>query len=435
GYAADSEADEARFIAEEIDRLMEEDSVRPGDVAVFYRTNAQSRALEEQFMRLGLPYRVVGGTRFYDRREIRDAVAYLRAVVNPDDTVSVRRIFNVPRRGLGGKTEATIAAYAAKRGISFGAALSEEIPGLTARATSAIGGLVELLNGLRQAMEEGSAPDEILEKAMTESGYSAELESSDDIQDRGRLENLAELRAVAVDFAADDPEATLGDFLERVSLVADSDQLPLEGSEEEGSVTFMTLHTAKGLEFPVVFVTGLEDGTLPHMRSLADDDELAEERRLAYVGLTRARQRLYLSRATARTTWGRRQFFPPSRFLTDIPEAVLEWRQENSPTEILGARTEGDWGASWGSAGDRMRRAPRPDKSEDADRPKFSTIKMRPAAEVPDLKVGDRVTHDSYGLGTVVALEGAGPKAVARIDFPGQGVKRLILRMSPIDKL
>ncbi|MDR1294799.1 MAG: DNA helicase PcrA [Bifidobacteriaceae bacterium] len=428
GYAADSEGDEARFIADEIDRLGEDESVKPGDVAVFYRTNAQSRALEEQFIRLGLPYRVVGGTRFYDRREIRDAIAYLRVVDNPDDTVSVRRIFNVPRRGLGGKSEATVAAYAAAHGISFGAALRREIPAMPTRSVGAIAGFVELLDRLSAMVSEGATPGEVLDRALADSGYVAELEASEDPAERGRVENLAELHAVAVEFAARDPEATLGDFLERVSLVADSDQLPTAGDDDGGAVTLMTLHTAKGLEFPVVFVTGLEDGTLPHMRSLADPDELAEERRLAYVGLTRARQRLYLSRATLRTTWGRPQSLPPSRFLSDIPESVIEWRREVSATEMLRTPVDGGWDGPRGR-GDRSRqRSETPPAS-------FEAAPVTASSDTPNLAVGDRVTHDVYGLGTVVALEGTGPKTVARIEFPSEGVKRLAVRLAPITKL
>jgi DNA helicase-2/ATP-dependent DNA helicase PcrA len=428
GYAADSETDEARFIAEEIDRLGTDEGVTPGDVAVFYRTNAQSRALEEQFMRLGLPYRVVGGTRFYDRREIRDAVAYLRAVDNPDDTVSVRRIFNVPRRGLGGKSEATIAAYADSHSISFGAALRQDVPGLTARALNAIGGLVDLLDKLGAMVEEGAGPAQILDRALADSGYVAELQASDDVADASRLENLAELHAVAQHFERDDPEAGLGDFLERVSLVADSDQLPVEGDSAEGAVTLMTLHTAKGLEFPVVFVTGLEDGTLPHARSLAQPDELAEERRLAYVGLTRARARLYLSRASVRTTWGRPQSLPPSRFLADIPPAVLEWRREQSSMDFLRTMPEQGWARS-------PARSSRSADRKDGETPSFGSANPRPDEDIPALKAGDRVTHDVYGLGTVVAVEGAGKRAVARIEFPAEGVKRLALRFAPVTKL
>jgi DNA helicase-2/ATP-dependent DNA helicase PcrA len=292
----------------------------------------------------------------------------------------------------------------------------------------AIAGLVELLDRLAAMAGEGASPGEILDRALADSGYVAELEASDDVAERGRVENLAELHAVALEFAARDPEATLGDFLERVSLVADSDQLPARGDEMDGSVTLMTLHTAKGLEFPVVFVTGLEDGTLPHMRSLADPDELAEERRLAYVGLTRARQRLYLSRATLRTTWGRPQSLPPSRFLGDIPASVIEWRREISSTEMLRSTVDHDWG-------ERRRGADGPRQRSGVPSASFGAATLPPDHEVPNLAVGDRVTHDSYGLGTVVALEGTGPKTVARIEFPSEGIKRLAVKVAPITKL
>jgi DNA helicase-2/ATP-dependent DNA helicase PcrA len=479
GYVADTEADEARFIAEEIDRLGEEESVRPGDVAVFYRTNAQSRALEEQLMRVGLPYAVVGGTRFYDRREIRDAIAYLRAVDNPADAVSMRRIFNVPRRGLGERTEALVSIYAERHNMSFGAALREDIPGISARAAKSIAAFTGLLDKLREMADEGAGPAAILDEALAASGYMAELDASDDIQDAGRKENLAELHAVAVEFerAFQDQEAAgeegqgaageedqdpgqsedvgrggLSDFLERVSLVADSDQLPEAGSEEAaaGQITLMTLHTAKGLEFPVVFLTGMEDGTLPHARSIAEKSELEEERRLAYVGLTRARERLYLSRAAVRTTWGRPQGFPPSRFLDDIPPEVMEWRRERASAERLRAGGSLDWSGASGWPG-RMGRAGGSggaDRSRDAGglgssgkpggkagKPAFGSAEPLAEADIPALRVGDEVTHQAYGVGRVTAVEGEGLRAVARVSFPGEGVKRLLLRFAPVKKL
>src|SRR5690625_1511729 len=298
GYVADNEHDEARFVAEEIDRLGDNEDVRPGDVAVFYRTNAQSRALEDILIRVGLPYRVVGGTRFYERREIKDALAYLRLVDNPDDDVNLRRVLNVPKRGIGDKAESTVAGFAAQERISFGAALrrAEGIPGMTTRALRALNGFVELLDEFLELVRAGTSIADLLDAILERSGYSKTLRESDDPQDESRLENLAELTAVAAEFEEAFPEGDLGDFLERVALVADADQIPDADAEDKGVITLMTIHTAKGLEFPVVFVTGLEDGTFPHNRSLMDDDELAEERRLAYVGLTRARERLYVSR-------------------------------------------------------------------------------------------------------------------------------------------
>jgi DNA helicase-2/ATP-dependent DNA helicase PcrA len=473
GYVADNEHEEARFVAEEIDRLGDEHGVRPGDVAVFYRTNAQSRALEEVLIRVGLPYKVVGGTRFYERREIKDAIAYLRAIVNPDDDVNLRRILNVPKRGLGDRSEAMIAAFAERERISFGAALErlDEIYGLSPRALAPLRSFRDLLAGLRELAAE-AGPAEVLGAVLDRTGYLAELRASDDPQDGSRVDNLAELHAVATEFEQSDPDGDLADFLERVSLVADSDQIPdadvaaAEGGEapaDQGMVTLMTLHTAKGLEFPVVFVTGWEDGTFPHMRSLSDPDQLAEERRLAYVGLTRARERLYISRAAVRTAWGVPNEFPASRFLDDLPDELVDWRRRESSMQTLRRAGSGwgggasAWGGSssgsgsaWGgrSSGPVGRSGPvstrkgAPTRSgtgrptgapRDAQAPSFGS--GRQAAEVPSLAIGDKVTHDSYGLGVVVGLEGSGPNAVAKIDFGSDGTKRLLLRYSPVTKL
>ncbi|NTW39329.1 MAG: UvrD-helicase domain-containing protein, partial [Cellulomonadaceae bacterium] len=370
GYVADNEHEEARFVAEEIDRLGDADGVRPGDVAVFYRTNAQSRALEEVLIRVGLPYKVVGGTRFYERREIKDAVAYLRAIANPDDDVNLRRVLNVPKRGLGDRSEAMVAAFAERERISFGAALDrvDEAPGLATRSLTGLRAFADLMNGLRELAGSGAGPAEVLGAVLDRTGYLAELRGSDDPQDQSRVENLAELHAVATEFEQAEPEGDLADFLERVSLVADSDQIPANdpaasgedgdgvgtgARPDQGVVTLMTLHTAKGLEFPVVFVTGWEDGTFPHMRSLADPEQLAEERRLAYVGLTRARQRLYISRAAVRTAWGVPNEFPASRFLDDLPEDLVDWRRRESSMAVLRAGGSG-WGggaSAWGGRG------------------------------------------------------------------------------------
>jgi DNA helicase II / ATP-dependent DNA helicase PcrA len=457
GYVADNEHEEARFIAEEIDRLGDSDGVRPGDVAIFYRTNAQSRALEEVLIRVGLPYKVVGGTRFYERREIKDAIAYLRAIANPDDDVNLRRILNVPKRGLGERAEALVAAFAERERVSFAASLdrAEEIPGMTTRTLNPLRSFRELFHELLDLYATGATPAEILGAVLDRSGYLAELRGSDDPQDGSRVENLAELHAVASEFTELEPEGDLTDFLERVSLVADSDQIPSsddEGHEgkpvvDPGVVTLMTLHTAKGLEFPVVFLSGMEDGTFPHMRSLHDESELAEERRLAYVGITRARERLYISRSAVRSAWGMANEFPPSRFLDEIPEDLWDWRRKESSMATLrgpGGFT-GGWGSSSGSsrggsgygAGGsgsrngavRTRTAPNPGG------PTFGSATPRKESDIPSLAIGDKVTHDAYGLGTVIALEGAGPNAVAKIDFGADGAKRLLLRFSPVTKL
>lgn len=455
-YVADDEHQEARFVAEEIDRLGDSDGVRPGDVAIFYRANAQSRALEEVLVRVGLPYKVVGGTRFYERKEIKDAIAYLRAIANPDDDVSTRRILNEPKRGLGERSESMVAAFAERERTSFGAALArlDEVPGLGTRAVTGLRAFQDMLDELRDLAASGAGPAQVLGAVLDRSGYLATLRGSDDPQDGSRVDNLAELHAVASEFEQSDPEGDLTDFLERVSLVADSDQIPTpdgaDAAEEAaaaaaaGVVTLMTLHTAKGLEFPVVFLTGMEDGTFPHMRSLADPDQLAEERRLAYVGLTRARQRLYVSRAALRTAWGVPNEFPPSRFLDDLPDELVDWRRRESST----SRLRGGWGSGFGSGGSRggsswserggsgSSSGPvRTERREPLPRTGASFGSATPRADVPDLDVGDKVTHDAYGLGTVVAIEGAGQNAVAKIDFGADGTKRLLLRYSPVTKL
>ncbi|MGC0272988.1 DNA helicase PcrA [Pseudactinotalea sp. Z1739] len=432
GYVADNEHEEARFIASEIDRLADSEGITPADVAIFYRTNAQSRALEEVLIRVGLPYRVVGGTRFYERREIKDAVAYLRAIANPDDAVNTRRILNVPKRGLGDRTEAMLAAHAERERVSFGAAVddAENAIGLGTRALSGVQAFAEMMAGLRALADGGAGPAEVLDAALERSGYLAELRASEDPQDASRVENLAELHAVAMEFTEAEPEGDLGDFLERVALVADADQIP--DAEDSGVITLMTVHTAKGLEFPVVFVTGLEDGTFPHQRSLADEDELAEERRLAYVALTRAKQRLYLSRAAVRTSWGMPNEFPPSRFLDDVPVELLDWKRAESSISLL----RGGPYAGRGSGGPRHggSRGPSAPPSAGEGTPSFGSA--TPRTDIPSLAIGDRVTHDSYGMGRVVGLEGAGHNAVAKVDFGGEtGTRRLLLRFSPVAKL
>ena len=545
--AADSEHDEARFVVGEIDRLADS-GVEWGDIAVFYRTNAQSRALEELLVRQGIPYRVVGGTRFYERREIKDALAYLQVISNPDDTVAARRVLNVPKRGIGAKAEEAIAAHAAHYGISFGAALrhlwlragcpagegegidvdalarsvssdeasagssaspssgetagenpaareavddsaaavesaaapasspvasvpsesAPEVLGITPRAAKSAAAFWGLIETLRAAEARGASQADILEEVLDNTGYLAELRRSEDPQDASRVENLAELHSVAGAFAADAPGGTLADFLERVALVADSDQVPAEG-ERGGQVTLMTVHTAKGLEFPVVFVTGMEDGTFPHQRSLGDESELEEERRLAYVAITRARERLYLTRAAVRSAWGTPQEMPPSRFLDDIPAELLDVRRAATSGERMRASYGGSYGSgsygsgsygsgSYGSGSyGRSRSSAGRDPWGDADTGAFGSgrggasaqpagvrkvtrMGVAPAAKPADdkpvlaLKVGDRIKHATLGTGTVTGIEGEGPRTVARIRF-GLGEKRLLVRMAPMEKI
>jgi DNA helicase-2/ATP-dependent DNA helicase PcrA len=449
GYVADDEHDEARFVSEEIDRLVDGAGVRAADVAVFYRTNAQSRVFEEVFIRTGQPYKVVGGVRFYERREVRDALAYLRALVNTADEISLRRVLNTPKRGIGDRAEACVAAYADRERITFWEALTraEEAPGIATRSLKNVQGFVAMVQELQSMVDAGERPDVVLESVLERSGLLAELEASDDPQDATRVENLAELVAVAREFA-DDPQAGpsadpsdveagtvtpgLGDFLERVALVADTDQIPdAPDGDDGGVVTLMTLHTAKGLEFPVVFLSGLEDGVFPHQRSLGDQPELEEERRLAYVGVTRAQQRLYLSRAVVRSAWGAPSHNPASRFLDEMPVDLVDWRR----TEAAQTR----WGRPDLASGSPARLG----EPTAAGRRHFSSAAMRadvaakakPARAIPSLDPGDRVAHDSFGLGTVVALEGGGDKQVASIDFGSEGVKRLLLRYAPVEKL
>ena len=412
-YVADDEHDEAGFIAGEIDALIDTDGRKPADIAVFYRTNAQSRSLEEILIRVGLPYTVVGGVRFYERKEVRDAIAYLRAVANPDDDVSMRRIINVPKRGIGERAEEAIESFAQRERISFGAALDRaaEIPGLATRSQAQVIAFADLMSNLRTLVEAGEGPATVLQAALEQSGYLAELQASHDPQDETRVENLAELESVAVEFERDNEEATLAGFLERVSLVADADDIP---DDDEGVITLMTLHTAKGLEFPVVFLTGMEDGVFPHIRSLGSESELEEERRLAYVGITRARERLYLTRAVMRSAWGSPAYNPASRFLDEIPPELLDYRREEPSS------------TSWSG-----RSVPVTQTRPAFGRPE-PTGGTRP---VVGLVPGERVMHKTFGMGTVVETNGAGERAEATIDFGSAGVKRLLLRYAPVEKL
>jgi DNA helicase-2/ATP-dependent DNA helicase PcrA len=404
GYVADSEHDEAAFVAEEVDRLTDENEASPGQVAVFYRTSAQSRVFEEVFIRAGLPYKVVGGMRFYERREVCDLLAYLRLIANPGDEVSLRRIVNMPRRGIGERAEACVAALAQRDRISFAAALARpaDVPGLAARSVRSIEAFNALVGGLRAEAAAGIPVAELAEAVLDRSGYLPKLQASEDFQDASRIENLNELISVAREYDAvgiqagladpDSPDGagprpgSLADFLEQVSLVAGADQIP-EGEDHGGVVTLMTLHTAKGRKFPVVFLTGLEENVFPHQRSAGDDKELDEERRLAYVGITRAEQRLYLTRALARTWRGGLEHHAQSRFLAEVPESLIEWRRgQNAVAAAAPARQ----GQRPGVRSPGNRRAP-----------------------------ADNVTHVAYGLGTVVSAQGFADDPGAKIDFGG----------------
>ncbi len=419
GYIAENEHDEARFIAEEIRQLQREEKSQPGDTAIFYRTNAQSRVFEEVFMRSALPYKVVGGLRFYERREVKDLLAYLRVLANLEDEISLRRIINVPKRGIGDTSLDYIDQFARENGISFwqGLLRASQAQGLPGRAAQAIQDFTSMISALNVLVEAKTRPSVIVEAALEQSGLLKELADSTDPQDEVRVENLKELVAVSMEYEerdfedlVEDEEISLAGFLEKVSLVADADEIP-EGEDHGGVVTLMTLHTAKGLEFPTVFLTGMEDGIFPHSRTLGEKDEVEEERRLAYVGLTRARKHLYISRAEYRSTWGAPNYNPPSRFLDEIPEDVIQWRNESSATVSP-------------SLLKRPRVATAP--------PPRATGKKSTAIE---LNVGERVSHDTFGLGTVVAVAGEGDKAEATIKFGQYGEKRLLLRYAPVEKL
>ncbi|MGO0605696.1 UvrD-helicase domain-containing protein [Brevibacterium linens] len=507
GWVAENEQGEARFIVDRIDDLIDEEKYTYGDFAVFYRTNAQSRAIEDALVRSGIPYKVVGGTRFYERKEIKDALAYLRVVANPDDDVNLRRILNVPKRSIGDRTEGIIADFADRENISFFTALGrlDEIPHLSSRALTSVQKFYDLMQDLRSTAE-SSPLSRVIEAILEQSGYLESLQKSTDPQDESRVDNLAELVAVAEDFVAtreaaavaepdtpddsdtdngaeataEDPTAAetetpaeavdpdvddagpadastapgvgaaaIDQFLEQVALASDTDQIP---DAELGQVTLMTLHTAKGLEFPVVFLTGLEDGGFPHSRSFENPQELSEERRLAYVGLTRARQRLLVTRAETRSMWGQPQYNPPSRFLSEIPENLINWENTGSFPGGFGSGGfgsggygssgfgsggyasggySGGLGSSRSSGGSSRSRSSASSSTPVAGFPN----RIRPNREVISVEVGEKVSHESFGLGTVTEVNGVGDKTVAVVDFGSAGSKRLLLRYAPIEKL
>ena len=523
GYVADNEHDEARFVAREIDQLVDNSAINYGDIAVFYRTNNASRALEDIFIRNGLSYKVVGGTRFYERKEIRDIIAYLKVLDNPDDSVSLRRIINTPRRGIGNRALSLLSLYAEDHGVSMGAALRAaadgDIPALGSRGNKAVGRFVEMMDGLREDTADNQLvshdgdglgiPDlgAIVNDVIERSGYLESLEGSNDPQDGARLDNLRELVSVAREFASEaahqlayermprttasksapgagaedgssfgsdgvgsggtdsgggidlatgdeafleegEPQpGSLQAFLERVSLVSDADQIP---DEENGVITLMTLHTAKGLEFPVVFLTGWEDGQFPHMRALGDPSELSEERRLAYVGITRAQHRLYISRAVIRGSWGQPVNNPASRFIAEIPEDLIHWER----VEPQQSWDSGDWSLGWpgkstsgyrrgnsryrgsqyGGAGSLAHGGGR----RGAGRGVGSSSDHRSGtpASALHLEVGDQVNHDKYGLGTVESVSGLGKHTSVVINFGKEGTVRLMLIGNvPMEKL
>ena len=393
-HRADNEHDEAWFVSGEIERLVGEEGFRYGDVAVFYRTNAQSCVLEDVFMRSGLAYKIVGGVRFYQRREIKDVFAYLRSVVNPSDSVSIRRVINTPKRGIGEATVAAIEGFSGDEGVGFldAARRAEEILILGPRARGMVAGFVNLLDELGALLAGGAGVARMVEEAFTLSGYAAELEEERTIESMGRIENLKELVGVAQEFEQRNPEGTLADFLEQVALVTEQD----EYDEDDPAVTLMTLHNAKGLEFDVVFMVGMEDGVFPHYRSMTDAAEMEEERRLAYVGITRARKRLYLTHAWSRSLFGGSNYNPPSRFFSEIPSHLVENTQ--------------------------------------SDREAAAGLKVSEGFGHEPLAVssGDTVVHDKWGEGVVISVQGHGQRAEATIAFGDVGEKRLLLAYAPL---
>ena len=528
GYAADNAQQEAAWIASEIARLHAEHGIAYSDMAVMYRANAQSRSLEEALINAGLPYQLIGGTRFYERREIKDAIAYLQAIVNPADDVNMRRILNVPKRGLGPRAESLVTMYADTHATTFfdGVLHVDEL-GAPTRTATQLKAFRDLMTALREfADAHNSKPSEIVAEVLSKSGLLEELQRSEDPQDASRVENLSQLQSVAAEYEQKTPDATLAGFLETTALLADSDQLPMDG-EDSGSVTLMTLHTAKGLEYPVVFLTGLEQGTFPHSRSLEDTSELAEERRLAYVGITRAQRRLYVTRAAVRAQWGQAAEMMPSQFLDEIPDQLIDWKRRETGMERMrggwsaggfgddefggwddddfggvsfggagstygsgssygsrggssrgygssyGSRSGYGSGRSYGSSGSSgssygsrsSRSGSRPSHGSSGSRAtygsgssgsgrsgKVTTRRIAPSAaskskpntgsvtggnglSISDFQIGDRITHDKFGLGTVVDLQDKGPKSVITVDFGSDGVKRLMLAVAPIEKL
>jgi DNA helicase-2/ATP-dependent DNA helicase PcrA len=431
-YRAEDEHDEAFFVADEIERLRQSEGFRFGDVAVFYRTNAQSRVIEDVLIRVGAPYRVFGGVRFYQRKEIKDVLGYLRLLLNPQDVISFRRVVNMPKRGIGDATISAVESFAREEGISVidAAHRVDEIPTLAARAKGAVAGFVQVMDALQAHQADGAGPPRMVEFAAQESGYMAELEEDRTVEAQGRIENLQEIAGVAAEIVAREPDTDLAGFLEQVSLVGEQD----EYDEEESVITLMTLHIAKGLEFPVVFMVGMEDGIFPHYRSMTDAAALEEERRLAYVGITRAQRRLYLCHAWSRTLFGQTQYNPASRFLAELPEHLLELKEHESRS--------------------RPRRDGRPPARTKAER-RYSVVGLpgttgqtdvEPgwtpprAAGVPKrdavaISAGDTVIHERWGEGVVTTVSGMGDDAEASIMFPDVGEKRVLLAYAPLTKV
>ncbi len=418
-YHADDEVDEARYVVSEIVRRRDDEQMRLEEMAVFYRTNAQSRAMEEQLIKAEVPYRLVGGTRFYDRREVRDAMAYLKAVANPGDEVSVKRALGAPKRGVGATSVAKIDAYAAAGGLTFYEALRQcGEAGVTGRSAAGIRQFCALIDDV--ATLEAS-PAAVFQELLERSGYLDELRAHKTVESDGRLENLAELVGVAGE------HDTMDEFLESVALVADTDDLADIGSDES-AVTLMTLHAAKGLEYPDVYMIGMEDGVFPHIRALGEPHELEEERRLAYVGITRAMRHLTLTHAWSRLLYGGRQYNPPSRFLKEIPDELVQTVDGSRAVRSrYYRRSQREHGLDRRAAN----REEIVERAVDAGR--------RPAppsgADRLGLRVGDDVRHAQWGEGVIVDIKGAGDEAEASVRFSSGGEKRLLLSWAPLERI
>ncbi len=436
-FRANDEHEEALFVASEIKRLHDEEGFRFRDVAVFYRTNAQSRVIEDVFMRVTMPYRVFGGVRFFQRREVKDVLGYLRLLLNPQDVISFRRVVNMPKRGIGDQTVAALEAFANEQEIDVveAARRIDEIATLNARAKGAVAGFNQVMIALEGLFADGVGPGRMVEAAARESGYFAELEEERTVESQGRIENIQELSGAAMEMVARDPEAGLAEFLEQVSLVSDQDAY----DEEDSTVTLMTLHIAKGLEFPVVFVVGMEDGVFPHFRSMTDQAELEEERRLAYVGITRAQQRLYLTHAWSRSLFGQTNFNPPSRFLGEIPGHLLDVQESEARlerTSRYGSRRQQGAGASAGAGGYTVVGLPGQSGEVQVERgwraPQVPGVNKR---AIPAIKEGDTVLHDRWGEGVVVQVSGSADDPEATIRFGEAGEKRVLLAYAPLTKV
>ena len=441
-FQGEDETDEAQWVAHKVASLHQQGDLRWSDMAVFYRTNAQSRVVEEALMRSGIPYRVVGGQRFYDRKEVKDALAYLKAVVNPSDEVSAKRVVNVPKRGVGDQTVGRIELFARSNGITFTDALERwDEAGASPRSARGIDDFLSILADLRARLDDG--PAVVLEEILDRSGYRAELESQIDSGDKrleaeGRLENLAELVGVAGEFE------TVAEFLESVSLVADTDQLPDSDDPSDTGVVLMTLHAAKGLEFPVVFLVGMEEGVFPHQRALTEPAELEEERRLCYVGITRAERQLFVSHAWCRTLWGATNFNPPSRFLGEVPESLMVDDPSTRKSSGRASMRSGGWeSTAWSSASGRSfgsgsrgsggtGTAGRGASGEGVHKP---TPPSSSGAHLLGITVGDDVKHAKWGEGVVIGMEGSGDKTEVLVRFPDRGEKRLLLAWAPLEKV